>query len=74
MIVAGERRIAEVLIVADGNALVTPCGACRQRIHEFAEADAKIYVAGIGGIRATYTLGALLPAAFGHSIKKAGQT
>jgi cytidine deaminase len=70
MIVAGERRIAEVLIVADGNALVTPCGACRQRIHEFAEADAKIYVAGIGGIRATYTLGALLPAAFGQSIKK----
>lgn len=74
MIVAGERRIAEVLIVADGNALVTPCGACRQRIHEFAETDAKIYVAGIGGIRATYTLGALLPAAFGYSIKKAGQT
>lgn len=69
MIVAGERRIAEVLIVADGNALVTPCGACRQRIHEFAAADAKIYVAGIGGIRAAYTLGALLPAAFGQSIK-----
>lgn len=74
MIVAGERRIAEILIVADGTALVTPCGACRQRIHEFAEADAKIYVAGIVGIRATYTLGELLPAAFGHSIKKAGQT
>ena len=74
MIVAGERRIAEVLIVADGDALVTPCGACRQRIYEFAEADAKIYVAGIGGIRGTYTLGALLPVAFGHSIMKAGHT
>ncbi|WGJ16477.1 cytidine deaminase [Methylocapsa sp. D3K7] len=74
MIVAGERRIAEVLIVAEGNALVTPCGACRQRIYEFAEADAKIYVAGIVGIRAAYTMGALLPVAFGHSIKKASQT
>jgi cytidine deaminase len=73
MVVAGERRIAEILIVAEGDALVTPCGACRQRIHEFAEADAKIYVAGIMGVRAIFTQGTLLPAAFGRSITNAGQ-
>jgi cytidine deaminase len=27
MVLAGERRIAEILVVAEGDALVTPCGA-----------------------------------------------
>jgi cytidine deaminase len=74
MVVAGERRIAEILIVAEGDALVTPCGACRQRIHEFAEADAKIYVAGIMGVRAIFTQGTLLPAAFGRGMTKAAKS
>ena len=34
---AGGRRIAEILVLGDGAGLVTPCGACRQRIREFAE-------------------------------------
>ena len=36
MVAAGERRLAEVLVLGDGGALTTPCGACRQRIREFA--------------------------------------
>lgn len=71
MVTAGQRKIAEILIVAQGDALAMPCGACRQRIHEFAEEDAKIHVAGITGVRAVFTLGALLPAAFGRSRTKA---
>ena len=35
MIASGERQIAEILVLGDGAALVTPCGACRQRIREF---------------------------------------
>jgi cytidine deaminase len=73
MVVAGQRRIAEILIVGEGDALVTPCGACRQRLREFAGEDAKIHVASTTGVRATFTLGALLPAAFGPSITNAGQ-
>lgn len=73
MVVAGHRRIAEILIIGDSEALVTPCGACRQRMREFAGEDAKIHIAGTTGIRATFTLGALLPAAFGPSITKASQ-
>ena len=73
MVVAGQRRIAEILIIGEGDALVTPCGACRQRMREFAGEDAKIHVAGITGVRATFTLGALLPEAFGASMTKAGQ-
>ena len=73
MVVAGHRRIAEILIIGEGAALVTPCGACRQRMREFAGEDAKIHVAGTTGVRATFTLGALLPEAFGPSMTKAGQ-
>lgn len=70
MVVAGERRIAEILIIGDGAALVTPCGACRQRIFEFAGEAARIYVAGPDGVRAEFTIEALLPHAFGPNIKK----
>ena len=73
MVAAGQRRIAEILIIGEGDALVTPCGACRQRIAEFAGEDAKIHIAGTAGLRATFTLGELLPAAFGPSLTKAHQ-
>ena len=36
MIAAGESRIAEIVVMGDGDNLVTPCGGCRQRIREFA--------------------------------------
>lgn len=71
MVLAGQRRFVEILIIGEGDALVTPCGACRQRMREFAGEEARIHVAGLTGVRATFTLGALLPAAFGPSITKA---
>ena len=36
MVVAGERDIAEIVVVTDGDEPGTPCGGCRQRIREFA--------------------------------------
>lgn len=62
----GGRRIAEMLVLggADGQ-LCTPCGACRQRIREFAGADTPVHVAGPEGLRRTFTLGELLPHSFG---------
>jgi cytidine deaminase len=65
MVAGGERRIAEILVIGDGEALVTPCGGCRQRIREFAPPDAPIHVAGPEGVRASFTLDALLPHSFG---------
>jgi cytidine deaminase len=65
MIAAGERIIAEMLVFAEGEALATPCGACRQRIREFAAPDAQIYVANNHGVRASFTLSSLLPHSFG---------
>ena len=65
MALAGERAIAAVMVVGDGDALVTPCGGCRQRIREFAGPDAPVHVAGPEGVRRSFTLDELLPASFG---------
>ena len=65
MALAGARRIAEILVIGDGDALVTPCGGCRQRIREFAALDAPIHIAGPEGVRASFTLDELLPHSFG---------
>ena len=64
MVMDGEAKIAEVLVMGGGEALVTPCGGCRQRIAEFAGPDAKIYLCDASGITQAATLGKLLPKAF----------
>ncbi len=58
MALAGERRIAEILVVGDGDALCTPCGGCRQRIREFADPSTVIHIAGPEGVRARSSLSA----------------
>jgi cytidine deaminase len=65
MISAGGRRIAEMVVLAEGEALCTPCGGCRQRIREFADRDTPIHLCGPEGVRRTVTLGELLPLSFG---------
>jgi cytidine deaminase len=65
MVTAGETKIAAILVIGDGEPLVTPCGACRQRIREFAGADTPIHIAGPEGLRQSFTLSELLPHSFG---------
>ncbi len=65
MIQGGGRRIAAILVVGAGNGLCTPCGACRQRIREFASADCPVHIAGPDGVRQSFTLEQLLPHSFG---------
>jgi cytidine deaminase len=65
MVMAGEARIAEVVVMGRGDGLVTPCGGCRQRIREFADDSTPIHVCGEEGLRKTVTLGELLPLSFG---------
>jgi cytidine deaminase len=65
LVTAGERQIVEVLTIADGDEVTTCCGGCRQRLAEFAGPDTPVHAAGPEGIRRTFSLGELLPAAFG---------
>lgn len=65
MIAGGERRIVEALVIGDGEALVTPCGICRQRLREFGAPDVKVHIADRKGVRATFTVDGMLPNSFG---------
>jgi cytidine deaminase len=65
MLAAGESRIAEMVVMGEGEMLVTPCGGCRQRIREFAALATPVHIAGPEGIRRSFTLEDLLPFSFG---------
>ncbi|MCV9937989.1 cytidine deaminase [Boseaceae bacterium BT-24-1] len=65
MIAGGAHTIRAILVLGDGAELVTPCGACRQRIREFATPETPILIAGPEGVRARFSLAELLPASFG---------
>ncbi|MEQ8708427.1 MAG: cytidine deaminase [Rhodospirillales bacterium] len=65
MVMAGERQIREVCVIGPGDALVTPCGGCRQKIREFAGQDTAIHICGPEGHRRSFTLAELLPESFG---------
>jgi cytidine deaminase len=67
MVAAGARDIAEVLVVADSDPPVTPCGGCRQRLAEFAAPGVPVILAGLAGELARTTVGGLLPGAFGEA-------
>lgn len=64
MLMAGERRIAEVCVWADSATPCTPCGGCRQKLAEFGGPDTLVISAGPTGERGRWTLGELLPAVF----------
>ena len=65
MLAGGGRRIRRVYVVAPGAAPVTPCGGCRQRLREFADADLVVIAHGLDGVPLVTTLGELLPHSFG---------
>ena len=65
MVAAGERDITEAYVIADSPMPVTPCGGCRQKLAEFAKADAPVTMATTEGIEQVTTMADLLPGAFG---------
>jgi cytidine deaminase len=65
MVNAGHKQIAEMVVISNGNDICSPCGACRQRIREFAKHDALIHMYSANGAMKTLTLAELLPLSFG---------
>lgn len=64
MVVAGETKIAEVAVVAEKMARITPCGGCRQRLKEFGTAQTLVHLCDDSGVVETVMLGDLLPMGF----------
>jgi cytidine deaminase len=65
MVATGGREIADLVVLGDGEALITPCGNCRQRIREFANAATRVHAARVGGVERSFTVEELLPCSFG---------
>lgn len=56
----GETEISEIAVVAEGEKAVSPCGACRQIMVDYAE-EATVYLANLKDDRKETTVKALLP-------------
>jgi len=62
-VAAGARRITALAVTSSGAELLSPCGACRQVVAEFAAPEVPIYCATAGKPHC-WTLAELLPHAF----------
>ena len=65
MIGDGHNKIEEVVVIGDTKNPLYPCGACRQRLWEFATPDTSIHCCNSHGELHTVLLGDLMPHAFG---------
>jgi cytidine deaminase len=65
-VIAGDRSLAVVAVVADEDDPTPPCGGCRQVLNEFGP-DMLVVCESVSGNRAEWRLSELLPHAFGPS-------
>lgn len=60
----GKKEIDTIVVVADTEGPVSPCGACRQVMAEFFDKDTKIILANLKGEKVETTIDQLLPGFF----------
>ncbi len=66
MVAKGGRVIKDILIIGKSDELITPCGACRQRIREFCDRDTLIHICDIDrGYLKSFSVEELLAYSFG---------
>ena len=64
LVMAGGGEIAEVAVIAEKKAKVTPCGGCRQRLAEFAGPETRLHLCDGSGVVETVTLKDIFPRGF----------
>lgn len=67
MVAAGETEIHEILVIAHSQKPTPPCGACRQKIAEFANPDTTVVMTTMEGATLSMLVRDLLPGAFGRN-------
>lgn len=65
-VAAGARRITALAVAASGADLLSPCGACRQVLAEFAAPEVPVWCEAPGGLH-RWTVSELLPNGFAAS-------
>jgi cytidine deaminase len=63
MATSGERSFDEVVVYTESDPPASPCGSCRQVLHEFAP-EAVVYLVNTEGATVKTTVRELLPGAF----------
>jgi len=63
-VMGGGGRITDICVTAERLDEITPCGGCRQRLAEFADADARVHLTDGNGITRTMSMEELLPLGF----------
>jgi cytidine deaminase len=63
-VMGGGGRITDICVTAERLDECTPCGGCRQRLAEFAGADARVHLTDGNGITKTISMAELLPLGF----------
>lgn len=72
MVAGGQQKITEILVVAEADPVVSPCGGCRQKLAEFGDPDMTVYLADLSGVQAKWRLADILPATFGKDHLRSG--
>ena len=65
LVSAGGKKVLAVVVCGVAAEPVTPCGGCRQKLREFAADDCPVWIVDPHSLRASFTLGELLPCSFG---------
>lgn len=69
-VMGGGGKITDIAVTASRMARITPCGGCRQRLAEFADAETRLHLCDENGVVETVTMGAMLPLGFAGDILK----
>ena len=64
MIVGGGKKIDTILVLANGEKPIFPCGGCRQRISEFCNPDTRIVLATSKSVTTEVRFSELFPHSF----------
>ncbi len=64
MVSHGSKQIKQILIISPNDDFCPPCGGCRQKIAEFANADTQVHLATQQGDIKSVKMQELLPFAF----------
>ncbi|MCY0877124.1 MAG: cytidine deaminase [Firmicutes bacterium] len=64
MVTGSGKKITALAVIADAPRPISPCGACRQVLSEFASADTPVWLSNLQGECKKTTMGELLPYAF----------
>lgn len=70
MVSHGSKRIKKVVVVADSDQIVVPCGACRQQLRELASGDTEVHMFNNKGDHDVMTIDDLLVKSFGPEFLK----